>query len=68
MFYLHCGCLKEPLLEKEKGLPRVSTYLFDVVRGVYKKSILKRFKVLGLYNATHRKYAYKLLKQLLIKR
>jgi len=59
MFYLHCGCLEKPLLEKEKGLPSISTYLSNVVRGVYKKSILKRFKVLGLY---------KLLKQLLIKR
>jgi len=59
VFYLHCGYLEKPLLEKEKGLPSVSTYLSNVVRGVYKKSILKRFKVLGLY---------KLLKQLLIKR
>ena len=51
-----------PLLEKEKGLPSVSTYLSNVVRGVYKKSILKRFKVLGLYNVIYWKHAYKLLK------
>jgi len=77
MFYLHCSCLEEPLLEKEKGkikytllrkgLPSISTYLSNVVKGAYKKSRLKRFKVLGLYNATHRNYTYKLLKQLLIR-
>jgi len=68
MFYLYYSCLEEPLFKKEKGLPSVSTYLFNVVRGVYKKSRLKKFKVLGLYNAIYRKYTYKLLKQLLIKR
>ena len=71
MFYLHCSCLEEPLLEKEKGkakctllkkrLPSVSTYLSNVVRRVYKKSRLKRFKVLGLYNAIYWNYIYKLL-------
>jgi len=45
--------LEEPLLEKEKGLPSVSTYLSKVVRGAYKKSRLKRFKVLGLYNVIY---------------
>jgi len=45
--------LEEPLLEKEKGLPSISTHLSKVVRGAYKKSRLKRFKVLGLYNITH---------------
>ena len=54
MFYLHCGYLEEHLLEKEKGkakyillrkgLPSISTYLSNVVRGAYKKSKLKRFK------------------------
>ena len=71
MFYLHCGCLEEPLLKQEKGkvkctllrkgLPSVSIYLFNVVRRVYKKSRLKRFKVLGLYNIIYWNYIYKLL-------
>ena len=53
MFYLHCGYLEEPLLEKEKGLPSVFIYLFNIVKGAYKKTRLKRFKVLALYNTTY---------------
>jgi len=77
MFYLYYSYLEKPLLEKEKekikytllrkGLPSVSIYLFNIVKGVYKKSRLKRFKVLGLYNAIYQNYTYKLLKQLLIR-
>jgi len=77
MFYLYCSYLEESLLEKEKGkvkctllrkgLPNIFTYLFNIIREVYKKSRLKRFKVLGLYNAIYWNYIYKLLKQLLIR-